>query len=47
MAENMELGIEEAIVKMEEHRICEGKADLIQPKAVFYNPCQEFNRDLR
>lgn len=25
----------------------EGKANIIQPESVFYNPVQEFNRDLR
>lgn len=27
-------------------RISEGKADVYLPKNVFYNPVQEFNRDL-
>lgn len=27
-------------------RITEGKADVYLPKSVFYNPVQEFNRDL-
>ena len=31
---------------MTDVNVSEGKADIFQPPSVFYNPVQEFNRDL-
>ena len=31
---------------MDDHIVTEGKAQIFQPPSVFYNPVQEFNRDL-